>query len=335
MLYLAPIFLLVIAYLTGEILSTILRDKNSNIAEKCLIGTFALLVIFEGFVLVAQRINLSFNRMCIFYSVLLILIVAINAVFLSKRIYENLVVKEPISIEPIVMIVVIILIQVAGFFILMPDVTADYTLETVNTTIVSDSIYKYNPGTGKVFQNGLTLRGGIVTLPIFYAYLEKVFNHVSISGNDFTGNIACLIYRAIPTWGLLLSFICYGTWANYLFKKDKRIQLKVAIFLTGLGLLNICGMFSKNCIFYNQMFRGFRGETICFSVIIPYAIYCLMKMINNKNNVKWINVLLALLCTVMLVDYQKGFVPTVIAILICIAIHFINRLGRWLKCRQP
>lgn len=320
MLYLAPVFLIVIAYIIGELFSGLFKYKEAILAEKCLLGTFLLAIFFEGFVLLAIKEEIPFKALCIAFSVLLLVIIALCVIFVSKRIYKNLEIKDPIDMGPIAMVVSIFAVQCICFFVFMPDAASDYTVELVNTTLYSNEIYTLNPGTGEVLQ-GMTFRGKIVSLPVFYAYISTLFG----------GNVSCLIYRAIPIWSLTLNFICYGLWAIYLFKNDERRQIKVAIFLTSLGVLNICGMFSKNCIFYNQMFKGFNGETICFSVIIPYCIYCALYMISNKVNNKWINILLALVCSIALTDYQKGFVPTIIVVLICCSIHLVNRIRRWIK----
>lgn len=324
MLYLAPIFLLVISYLLGELFTSVIRDNQIGIAERCLVGTFIFFTVFEAFNLVTIKLEGSFKIMSIAFTIFLLAIILVCGVFIAKKIYEHLEVKNPINIKPILIIACVIFVQVICFFILMPDTEGDCTVSTVNTTLMSDRIYENHPEMGDTFEYGITFRGKLVALPIMYSYIKTLFS----------GSTVCLVYRAIPIWTLLLSFICYGIWAKYLFKKDENVDIKVVLFLMGLGLLNMCGIFSKNCIFYNQMFRGFRGETIVFAVIAPYCLYCLLYMVNTKTNKKWIYIFLSLLAEITIADFQKGFIPTIISLLVFILLHHVARLWRWIKCRQ-
>lgn len=323
MIYLAPLFLIVISYFFGELFCFIIRDEKSNIAEKTIIGTILMLLSFEGFSLVTIKMVSSFKFTCFLYSIFLLLVVLLAIIVTHKKIFDSIRIRNLIDVKPIIAVVIIFMLQVFAFFILMPDTSLDYTLETVNTTIASDLIYENHPGLGDTFKYGITFRGKIVALPIFYAYLKTLFN----------GNTACFIYRAIPIWSLILNMLCYGVWAGHLFIKTANYKYKISVFLLGLGALNLCGMFSQNCIFYNQMFRGFRGGTICFSFLLPYCIYCLFSMANTKKNNKWIYIFLALICSLTLTDYEKGFIPIVLSVFLGIAAYHVNKLGRWIQRR--
>lgn len=324
MLYLTPILLLVIAYMYGELVFIIIGDKDSSIAEKCIVGTFLLLITFEIFFAIAMYNSIPFHILCKTYSIFLLLMMILILFALRGRLFKSLLVNNPVNIKPCILVLAMLLIQIACFFVLMPDTNLDQTLETINATIASDAIYSVHPGIGESFNGGMYVRGIFVSLPIFYSYIYSLFD----------GNTACFVYRAIPSWTLFLSFISYGIWAKFLFNKEEKIEEKISIFLTGLGLLNLSGMFSKDCVFYSQMFRGFRGETISFTVILPYCVYCIIYMINTKTNRKMIYLFLALLAELSIADYEKCFIPTVACVLLCIIIYHINKAWRWFKCRQ-
>lgn len=323
-MYLAPVFLLVISYVFGELYWLVTGKKEMGVTEKCIVGTFLLLLSFELGNLLSIKTQTSFESLCDIYSIFLLIVVLLAAILLSKDIYKHLYVSEPVDVLPSLAVLAVLLLQFACFFYLMPDLTSDYTLETINTTIESNLIYENHPGMGETFQYGITFRGKLVSLPIFYAYLSTLF----------TGEKASFLYRAIPIWTLLISYIVYGLWANILFKKENRKKVMIAMFLVGVGIINLSGMFSKNCIFYNQMFRGFRGETIIFTTILPYCVYCIFKLLEDRKNDRWLNIVLALAASVALADYQRGFLPCVISIIVCVLIYLTGKIWRWIKCRQ-
>lgn len=324
MLYLAPLFLLVISYIFGEITVALFRDDNIVAAEKCLIGTFVLLISFEMFYIPAVYFSIPFHITCRMFSLFLLAVIVLALLFNGKRMAKNIRINNPVDLKPCIHVLLILAIQIICFFVLMPDKTMDQTIETVNMTLASDSFYGNHPGTGEAYTGGMTVRGVFVSLPYFFSYVYSLFE----------GNTACFVYRAMPMWSLFLSFICYGLWARLLFENEERIDGKISIFLTGLGLLNLSGMFSKDCIFYSQMFRGFRGETICFVMILPYCIYVLLEMICKKNNKKVIYIIMALLAELTIADHEKCFIPTIACILLGIIMCQCVRFWRWIKCRQ-
>ena len=102
----------------------------------------------------------------------------------------------------------------------------------------------------------------------------------------------------------------------------------------GIGLLNICGSFAKNCIFYYQMYRGFRGETLVYTVLIPYGIYLCMQILGHKKYRSILYLLMSGITCLCVCDYQKGFLPFIFSVLFCFLIaggYQIRRCLRWRK----
>lgn len=324
MVYLAPLFLIIISYIMGSLLCTGVKDKPVHPAEVCIIGTMSVLLLWEAIILPSIKLLASFAVVSVTYSIILIGIVVLSLILARKFIAQNMRVSEPISPVPVIIIGIILGIQIAFFFLFYPDRNYDFTLETVNTTLESDLIYENHPGMGSTFLYGITFRGKIVTFPLFIAYLAKLF----------PGNVPCLVYRSIPTWTLFCSFMVYGLWAKALFTEDKQGKKKGTFFLLGVGLLNIFGSFSKDCIFYYQMFRGFSGDTFCYTVLIPYAVYRSFQLFYNKKYGSVIYIMMVAMTCLCVTDVKKGFVPMIICMVISGIVALGYRIRRWLKCRQ-
>jgi hypothetical protein len=177
---------------------------------------------------------------------------------------------------------------------------------------------------GTTFTYGITFRGKIVTLPLFYAYLATIFQ----------GEIPALIYRCVPFWSILLSYLGYFLWANVLFGKEEKKIEKIAVFLGGIGLLNLSGSFSDSGIFYNQMERGFRGETFLFAVWIPFVVYLCYQIYVSKRYHAIVYLVLVVLTGLCITDVQKGMVPILFAVIISTLVMVGFRVGRWIRCRK-
>lgn len=323
MVYLAPVFLILIAYVLGELITSVLRDLSSSIAEKCLIGTFVLLLSWEGIVLPSIKLLLPFSFVCKIFSLFLILILLVTGTILGKRIYKNLYVKEPLVLYPISLIVAILIVQIFVICIVKPDITYDFSVETVNTTLNTDLIYEHNPLTGGVYEYGMSLSGKVVTLPLLYAYLTRLFGC----------SASYLVYRGMSIWSLFLSFMGFSLWPLILFVKNEKRALKTAIFLVGVGLLNLSSLFSSECIFSNVIYKGFAGETLVFAVVEPYIIITYYKGFSERKWQCYCYIVLALLSTIMMTSYERGLIPCIISLILCILISVVSHVRRWINVK--
>lgn len=324
MIYVAPIFLITISYMAGSLVQAVFKDKERLIPETCIIGTLFLLLLWEALIMPSIKLLASFSFVCKIYSGLLLGIIILSFVFARKLMLEQLRIRELHSVWPIIGALGIFAIQIMVIFMMMPDTAKDFTVETVNTTLVSDLIYENHPEMGSTFLYGITFRGKLVTLPLFYAYVLQVFG----------GQAATLVYRVIPGWLLTLNALVYWLWGSELFAHEKKDWNRAFVFVMGIGLLNVFGSFAKNCVFYYQIYRGFRGETFVYGLLLPYSVLLCSRIFAGKKYKSIIYFLMTIWCAVCVTDYQKGVIPIGVAFIICLLVTIGYRIRRWVRCRQ-
>lgn len=324
MVILLPVFLLFLAYLAGILIQKIIGATEGKIQETILIGSMFLFLAWEFLVLPAIKLLASFALVTRVYSIMLLTICTLSVLCCRKEMKMQWTVQKIWLPKAAFVVILLFLLEIGCFIFIMPDVGNDYTVEMVNTTLQSDLIYENHPFMGDTFVYGITFRGKLVSLPLFYAYLTAIFHCHATE----------VVYRMVPIWVLALSYISYGLWANLFFEKTKYSEWKTVFFYMGLTLLNLFGSFSKQSIFYYQLNRGFLGETIVFSVWIPYGIYLCCNLFGNKKYCSIIYLIMVVLTLLTLVDYEMGLIPflLILVILSCIALGY--RIRRWLRCRN-
>ena len=324
MIFLMPAFLIFAAYWTGNLVKKVLHDSEKQLPEAVLIGTLLLFLLWELLVLPAIKLLASFSMVTRIYSGILLVLMIVAIVVCGKELQELWGKVRHVKPWMAWMVILLFFLQMTCFFILEPDLTGDFTVETINTTLQSDLIYENHPGMGDTFVYGITFRGKLVSLPLFYAYLTRLFS----------AHASQLAFCVVPIWVLFLSYMAYGLWTEIFFGKSQNKDIKVSLFFIGLAVLNLCASFSEDSIFYYQMYRGFRGETIVFSVLIPYTIYLCWQIYGNKKFISIIYLIMTGVTTLVLTDYQKGLVPFLLVVAITTLIAFGYKVGRWLQCRK-
>ena len=324
MIALAPLFCIIIAYFAGEAITFVLRDKRRTVPEKCLLGTFFLLISWELFALPGIRMRASFDYISSLYTGFMLLVMAGAFLASYKRYTEFGLIKGEIRYLSVIAVIIIIALQVVCIFCIQPDTSGDFSAETINVTLTNDSMYEINPMTGREFLSGMTFRGKMVTLPLFYAYIAKLFGYDSIT----------TAYRVIPVWGLYLNMIVYYLWACMLFPDKNKNNNSKTMFLLGVGVLNIAGLFSKNSLFYCILLRGFRGETICYALVVPFIAYACFEAWKHKDYYMYVYVVMALASTCVLADIQVGLMSCAMSLLLCLLIALGYRIRRWIGVRS-
>lgn len=157
----------------------------------------------------------------------------------------------------------------------------DMTLETVNTFLAENGVYRVNPLTGAAYVGGMSFRLKILCLPTLYGTISR-----------WSGMMpADVVYRLIPCMTLGLGYFAYGKMANTIFEGN---PIKVRTFLLMVGILFSTGAYMPGVDGFDVFYGGFRGVTIRAVVLIPYLIACLM----DKNYFGVILCILAEACMV-------------------------------------
>lgn len=175
-----------------------------------------------------------------------------------------------------------------------PDVTGDFTLETVNTTLETDSIYQYNSLTGMVIEEGMPIRQQILTLPFLLAFLSDIFRI----------DAAVLLYRLFPCYVLLLTALVYSCWGRLIFPGQSGRQYG---FLFVISLLILAGDYAGLAPAALILHQGFTGNAVCAGVVLPFSMYLCMGK-------KWFSALLCVGAELFLIwtTYGLGFCVWVI-----------------------
>lgn len=307
MVLILPILLITISYVIGSLPMKLLSPKENTLGESCLVGTLFMLCLWEGMMLVGMKMTLSFSMLCKIYTMILLAFFLVSSVFARKHITGGVSITNLKLLVPLGVMIVVILLETLYIWNIYPDLTGDHTIETVNTTLASDAIYETNPYTGLPLVAGMSFRGKLVTLPLFFAYLAKISRLQS----------SLVVYALVPIWVLLLSVVFFGRLARLLFPEKEKEPI---LFLLGLGLLNLFGVFSKNCLFYYQMRRGFRGETFLISVLLPALLFSMLQYLRDQDKKSISFVVLILISSIAVIDITKGLLVLLYALLVTILV---------------
>lgn len=260
---------MLLPYLAGYSCKSILRWKETNQIETYLIGFFFLFFL-QGLIFIpsvwlgkslADAVGILY---VVVFGLVLLFILTKGTSFIRKRKKEA---------EPVVKVRwrktdrvwFLLMVSVFGLVLLrmalgMKVLRDDIVLETVLTTIQSDSLYVTHPLTGRVMESGMITSKKIITLPLFYAGIIQM---TGLEAETF-------LYFVIGTV-VLLSF--YYANALLFSKVTNPSRSKLYIFWTILGLLILAGDYHPSVISYKLLYQGYEGSTICFGVILPYLLY--------------------------------------------------------------
>jgi len=183
-----------------------------------------------------------------------------------------------------------------------PDVSGDFTLETIRTTLQTDSIYQYNSLTGKLLEEGMPIRQQILTMPFFLTFLSEFFEV----------GISLVLYKIFPCYTLFLTALVYSRLAATLFVKQKEKQL---IFMFIISFMLLVGDYAAMAPAALVLHQGFTGNSLCAAVVIPFAVYACM-------NRKWLMACLCVATELFLIwtTYGLGFSVLVISLFVIIEI---------------
>lgn len=196
--------------------------------------------------------------------------------------------REKSVAEGILYAVFAILVTAQFVFVCRGDVTyheGDMTLETVQSFLGADGIYRINPMTGAPYTAGMPFRLKILCLPTLYACISRI-----------TGLEPDFVVRTlIPMITLVSCYVSFGVLAGSLFPaEDKGAGRKRACFLAAAALIFWVGIYRYGMDGFQLLYCGWRGVTIRNCVLIPWLVsLCIRK--------KWISMLLCILAEACIV----------------------------------
>lgn len=155
----------------------------------------------------------------------------------------------------------LLLFQMLFVFCMKPvNTPGDITLETVQSFLAEDGIYRVMPLTGDVSESGMPLRYKILCLPTLYAVLSK----------GFQVEASLLVCHVVPVVVLAGMYFSYYHLSGVLF--GRTALKKRYLFLVIVALLML---FTDGAVFsdgYNGLHGGYLGTSIRNLILVPYTI---------------------------------------------------------------
>lgn len=288
------VFLLIIPALMGIPIEAIgsffhkdNRKQGMNFPQSYLLGALLMVVLSGGIQFVVRHTNQPFSLyaiamavICVFFSLIGL---GIGIASFSKWKQEK---------PETGLLLLCLILFVAGcvrIFMLQPDVTGDFTLETIRTTLSTNTIYEYNSLTGRLIEEGMPIRQEILTLPFFGAFLCRMFG----------ADAQLVVYKVLPCFVLLLSLFTAYFLAEHLFMNNRKSR---QIFLLAYGMLLLLGDSSSPMPAYEILHRGFTGSAWVCGFLTSLVLYCCIQK-------KWLFLLLCLAAEIFLhwTTYGLGF----------------------------
>lgn len=323
------LLLVVICGLFGSVYHKVWKQKNSDLLTLLLEG--GLLFFCTAGVLVMPFIKLraSFTIYCLLLAVTTI-VIGLSGCFLilTKRIQiswrvEGIRQGERLSF---VLAGIVLAALAASFWIFAPSVGADLTAESIFMTVQTDTLYEYNPATGRSLEIGIYPQSKLVILPVFYSVLYRLAG----------GNMQFFLYRLIPLTLLCLHLLIVWRWSGILWAKEQeKQQEKRGLFLLFYGVLVLFGDYSNTTIACRLMHETWKGESILAVLLLPYLALVCMKVWQEGHSWKRLaDIGLCFVAGIFIAPWKLAVLLEGLTVLCFLIAYLIGRCRRWLKLRR-
>lgn len=306
--------LLAVPFFAGYVVRKVLEPSGRGIVDTYLFGVLTLLAASGALQLPLLLMQKSFSLYEKIYAILILILSVTGLVLFTLSMWSTWCGKQErnpleqvkmfwrswfrnkVSFVFCILTVVVFGLCMLRVFIELPDVSGDFTLETILTTLSTDTIYQYNSFTGQVIGEGMPIRQQILTLPFFLAFLSDVFKV----------DVGLLVYKGFPCMVLFWTALVYVRWGSLLFSKQRE---KESAFLFVVSIMLLAGDYAKLATASLLLHQGFTGYALCAGFVIPYALYLCLKG-------KWLPAFLCVGAELFLIwtTYGLGYSALVIAV---------------------
>ena len=259
---LGVVLLWIVVYLSGMLFCKICGEKGTSQLWKHLIGFFVLIfcqgIVFFG----GQILGWDFGRSALVLTLLLLGICGVSMLVCKNELWKNWQKIKGFSFKEIShgrhYALVFWLFLGIGLVVATKSAgnRSDAMVETVQTTLMTNTMNQYHPFTGQKLELGMILSKKIITLPFFYSALSV-----------WTGLDGV---TTVWTVGTLLTAVCsllaVAELGGLLFFRDFK---KTWLMIVFMELMYLSGDYYVGCVGYRQLFYGYSGEVIVGTVTIP------------------------------------------------------------------
>lgn len=262
------VLLWIVVYLSGMLFCKISGEKETSQLWKHLIGFFFLIfcqgVVFFG----GQLLGLNFRKTAMILTIFLLIICCISVFACKKEIgklWENMKQFSFKEVENGRYIALVLWLLLGIIFVVTFDTAGnrnDAMVETVQTTLMTDTMNQYHPFTRDKLELGMIMSKKIITLPFFYSLLSVW------TGLDAVNTV----------WGvgtsliIVLSLAAFAELGGLLFFREFKRTWLLLVFME---LMYLSGDYYIGSAGYRQLFYGYSGEVIVATVLIP----CILSML--------------------------------------------------------
>lgn len=147
------------------------------------------------------------------------------------------------------------------FFIYAPKLESWYLVpETVTTILDTNSLHGFNPLTGQPLGIAKSFTDSLCNLSAFYACLAQ-WLHVD------TG---LLLFKLIPLWVLLISFLVFYQFALLFFEKSEKCRI---LFMWIYAFVLLFGDKAYMNEAYQMLHYAYEGRAVLTGILLPYCFY--------------------------------------------------------------
>jgi len=301
MMILFFLYLIFVPFFMGTFIRKIIDPKGQNLADDYISGFLTLIVMSGVIQLVAIILDYSFKWYCntlliasSFMGLVGLILSAMLQTYPIKDIRRNFnerlkAINRNSNSFGLFLIGFLFAALLGRILLTSSSLEGDFTLETINTSLATNTIYKYNSLTGAFIEGGMPIRQQILTLPILMGFFSNVF------GIEAT----TIVLKIFPCVVALLCFLVCHRIGDILYPDafEKRV-----IFVGIFAFMMLVGDYAAKSPAYLLIYQGFGGYAFLTNVCLPYLFTAFLRR-------KWLVALLCLGCEIFIVwtTYGVGF----------------------------
>lgn len=254
----------------GGILTIAYGKKNTykiTLSESILLGIIACIGAAEAVHVLGLMKHLSLSTCGKIWGILLLalgVVSVIGMIFLCKNKKERLFAFKGATLEYSMvpfLFVGLLLFQALFVFCTKPiAIAGDITMETVQSFLNEDGIYKVMPLTGRPNENLIPMRYSVLSLPTVYSMLSQLF------GQD----PGLVVYHVVPVLVMIVVYFSYYHLSGVLFGMKALKKRYLFLVIVALLILFFDGSFASNG--FGVLHGGYLGTTVRNMVLVPYVV---------------------------------------------------------------
>lgn len=271
---------LFVCFVVGCAITCVLMKKSMGLCANTIVGFLSCQIIFEILTLICYKQEWSLTKLTIIWYIFLGGILILSMLSARKEIYAHIraffikLGKNP----GITIVSIVVILAVCYYVMINSQITEDsrYYIGIVNTTLSTDSLFKYNPYHGLAI-DGIYLRRALATYEIHSAAICKVTGIHPL--------ILTKVMRACENVLLFAMAVYLG--AKVIFGESGEKKAYIAVPITLILQFDFAGSIFTNATFL--LTRAYEGKAFSACVIALFAMYLSVTLVQKKEKkIGWI-----------------------------------------------